>query len=148
MEAHVNGGIQTRGSHHAHGRAEYVVKHLELGYATTAARARGRTVDTAHALIDRGYTRETLYVALTRARCSTTLFVPTVDAIGLDAERPPSPAAGAIEILVSLTEQEAAPQAASQVARTSDITAVRRRFSRPPVARIGGSQHARAARLA
>jgi len=46
----------------------YVIQHVELVYATTAARAQGRTVDTAHALIDHGYTRETLYVALTRAR--------------------------------------------------------------------------------
>ncbi len=127
---------------------DYVVKHVELGYATTAARAQGRTVDTAHALIDRGYTRETLYVALTRARCSTTLFVPTVEAIGLDAERPPSPAAEAIDILVSLTTQEAAQQAATQVARTSDITAVRRRYTEPPSRSAAGTHRTRSARLA
>ena len=123
-------------------------KHLELGYATTAARAQGRTVDTAHALIDRGYTRETLYVALTRARCTTTLFVPTVEAIGLDAERPPSPAAEAIDILASLTTQQAAQLAATQVARRSDLSSVRRQYSEPRSRSTSSTERIRCAQLA
>jgi hypothetical protein len=47
---------------------DYVRDHVELGYATTVHRAQGRTVDTAHALIDDNATRESLYVAITRAR--------------------------------------------------------------------------------
>ncbi len=31
--------------------AHYVAEHVELGYATTAHRAQGRTVDTAHAIV-------------------------------------------------------------------------------------------------
>jgi ATP-dependent exoDNAse (exonuclease V) alpha subunit len=59
--------------------AEYVADHVELGYATTAYRAQGRTVDTAHALISPGATRESLYVAATRARQANTLYVDTTN---------------------------------------------------------------------
>jgi len=57
--------------------ADYVAEHVELGYATTAHRAQGRTVDTAHALVAPGATREVLYVAATRGRESNRLYVDT-----------------------------------------------------------------------
>ena len=57
--------------------ADYVAEHVELGYATTAHRAQGRTVDTAHALVAPGATREVLYVAATRGRDSNRLYVDT-----------------------------------------------------------------------
>lgn len=127
---------------------DYVVKHLELGYATTATRGQGRTVDTAHAFIDRGYTRETLYVALTRARRSTTLFVATDEAIALDAERPPSPASEATDILASLTARQPAQLAATQVARQSDLTSVRRHYSEPRIRSTPHAERTRCAQLA
>ena len=42
--------------------AAYVAEHLELAYASSAHRAQGRTVDTAHALVSPTTTREVLYV--------------------------------------------------------------------------------------
>jgi hypothetical protein len=48
--------------------ADYVAGHVELGYAVTAHRAQGATVDTAHVVATRTMTREQLYVALTRGR--------------------------------------------------------------------------------
>ena len=123
---------------------DYVVKHVELGYATTAARAQGRTVDTAHALIDRGHTRETLYVALTRARLKTTLFVPTDGALGLDAERPPSLTCEATDILATLTNQQPAQRSATEVARHSDLTSVRRQYIQPPTPSIATANRTRA----
>jgi hypothetical protein len=57
--------------------AAYVREHVELGYASTAHRAQGRTVDTAHALISATTTREVLYVAATRGRESNRLYVDT-----------------------------------------------------------------------
>ena len=56
--------------------AEYTAEHVELGYATTAFRAQGATVDTAHAVISGpSMTREVLYVALTRAREANVAYV-------------------------------------------------------------------------
>jgi conjugative relaxase-like TrwC/TraI family protein len=73
--------------------ADYVSQHVELGYATTAHRAQGRTVDTAHAFVSVTTQREVLYVAATRGRESNRLYVDTMydpDADtqhGLPAER-------------------------------------------------------------
>ncbi|MGO9899918.1 MAG: MobF family relaxase [Solirubrobacteraceae bacterium] len=55
--------------------AEYAAEHVELAYATTAHRAQGRTVDTAHAMVSGSTTREVLYVAATRGRESNKLYV-------------------------------------------------------------------------
>jgi len=58
--------------------AAYVAEDVELGYATTAFRAQGATVDTAHAVISGpSMTREVLYVAMTRARESNRAYVCT-----------------------------------------------------------------------
>jgi conjugative relaxase-like TrwC/TraI family protein len=55
--------------------AAYVAAHVELGYATTAHRAQGDTVDTAHTLVRPETTRELLYVGMTRARESNAAYV-------------------------------------------------------------------------
>ncbi len=57
--------------------ADYVAEHVELAYATTAHRAQGRTVDSAHAMVTSTTTREALYVAVTRGRQSNRLYVDT-----------------------------------------------------------------------
>ena len=58
--------------------AAYVAKHVELGYAITAHRAQGSTVDTAHAIVHSPeVTRESLYVAMTRGRESNRVYVAT-----------------------------------------------------------------------
>ncbi|MGO4363339.1 MobF family relaxase [Terrabacter sp. RAF57] len=58
--------------------AEYVSAHVELGYATTAHRAQGRTVDTTHAFVTSTTMREPLYVMATRGRESNILYVDTM----------------------------------------------------------------------
>ncbi|WP_330474620.1 MobF family relaxase [Terrabacter sp. C0L_2] len=71
--------------------AQYVREHLELGYATTAHRAQGRTVDTTHAFVTATTMREPLYVMATRGRESNTLYVDTVyDPDAATAHRSPS----------------------------------------------------------
>jgi conjugative relaxase-like TrwC/TraI family protein len=57
--------------------ADYVTEHVELAYATTAYRAQGRTLDTAHVLVQAATTREALYVAATRGRQANHLYVDT-----------------------------------------------------------------------
>jgi hypothetical protein len=51
---------------------------VELGYATTAHRAQGRTVDTAHAFVSATTLREPLYVMATRGRESNRFYVDTM----------------------------------------------------------------------
>jgi hypothetical protein len=58
--------------------AGYVREHVELGYATTAHRAQGRTLDTAHAYVTATTLREPLYVMATRGRESNRLYVDTM----------------------------------------------------------------------
>lgn len=55
--------------------AEYVADHVDLGYAVTAHRAQGITVDTAHVVVTTSTTRENLYVSMTRGRDSNIAYV-------------------------------------------------------------------------
>ena len=55
--------------------AEYVRDHLELGYASTAHRAQGRTVTTAHVYLSAATPRESLYVMATRGRENNQLYL-------------------------------------------------------------------------
>jgi conjugative relaxase-like TrwC/TraI family protein len=55
--------------------AEYVAEHLDLGYAVTAHRAQGVTVDTAHVVVTATTTRENLYVSMTRGREANIAYV-------------------------------------------------------------------------
>ncbi|TSD65707.1 AAA family ATPase [Aeromicrobium piscarium] len=55
--------------------AAYVRASVDLGYATTAHRAQGMTVDTAHVVASGRTNRENLYVSMTRGRRSNTVYV-------------------------------------------------------------------------
>lgn len=55
--------------------AAYVRESVDLGYATTAHRAQGMTVDTAHVVASGRTNRENLYVSMTRGRRSNTVYV-------------------------------------------------------------------------
>jgi conjugative relaxase-like TrwC/TraI family protein len=53
----------------------YVADHVDLGYAVTAHRAQGITVDTAHVLVEPTTTRENFYVAMTRGKHANNAYV-------------------------------------------------------------------------
>ncbi|PAK94916.1 conjugal transfer protein [Brevibacterium casei] len=53
----------------------YVADHVDLGYAVTAHRAQGVTVDTAHVLVEPTTTRENFYVAMTRGKHANRAYV-------------------------------------------------------------------------
>jgi hypothetical protein len=55
----------------------YVQQSVELAYATTAHRAQGSTVDTAHLLVTDQLTRALLYVGMTRGRHANHAYVAT-----------------------------------------------------------------------
>jgi ATP-dependent exoDNAse (exonuclease V) alpha subunit len=57
--------------------AHYVAEHVQLGYAITAHRAQGATIDTSHVIVTPGMTHEALYVAMTRGRHANTTYVIT-----------------------------------------------------------------------
>jgi conjugative relaxase-like TrwC/TraI family protein len=85
-----DGSLKAR--HHGHHGtitlpANYVTAHVELLYATTVHRAQGATVDTTHALITEDMTRETLYVAATRARQHTTFYAITHQVLPHDEDQ-------------------------------------------------------------
>ncbi|MGW1819079.1 MobF family relaxase [Streptomyces sp. NPDC002125] len=73
-----NGDIEVRHTDHG-GRtvlpAEYVAKHVELGYASTGHRGQGATVDTGSGLLTRRTARESAYVQTTRGRQENRLYV-------------------------------------------------------------------------
>lgn len=80
IRVHRNGSAEVR----RHGRrwgsavllpAEYMKRHVELGYAFTSHRAQGITTDTAHVVIASSTTRENFYVAMTRGREANTAYV-------------------------------------------------------------------------
>jgi conjugative relaxase-like TrwC/TraI family protein len=105
--------------------AGYVRAHVELLYATTAHRAQGATVDTAHPLITGGMTREMLYVLASRARERTTLYIATHDLLPLDEDQRTDRARSdprsyaAREILQNILAAEGAELSATETIRTS-----------------------------
>ena len=87
LHAHADGSLTVRrpGARGRRGRvtlpARYVAEHVELGYAITAHRAQGATVDSAHLLVhSSSMTREAFYVAMTRGRQTNTAYVATDEA--------------------------------------------------------------------
>ena len=105
--------------------AAYVAEHVELLYATTAHRAQGSTVDSAHPLITPELGREILYVLLSRARERTTLYVATHDGPSLELEhhvdraRFDPGAYLAREVLENILTSEASEPSATEAIRTA-----------------------------
>ncbi|MTV27683.1 TSUP family transporter [Nitriliruptoraceae bacterium ZYF776] len=90
VEIRDSGGVVARRHHddaHIELPADYLAEHAHLGYAITAHRAQGMTVDVAHALVGPDDTHQRLYVAATRGRTSNHLWVTT---------DPPAPVEGAL----------------------------------------------------
>jgi len=79
--------------------ATYVDQHVELGYAMTAHRAQGRTVDTAHAFVTATTTREPLYVMASRGRDSNRLYVDTAYDPDVDTAHEPAAEVDAVGVL-------------------------------------------------
>ncbi len=94
--------------------AAYAAAHLELGYATTAHRAQGRTVDTAHAFVSATTTRESLYVMATRGRTANQLYVDTTYDPDADTLHTPTPEAAAVDVLSHVINTPAAQMSATK----------------------------------
>ena len=95
--------------------ADYVAQHVELGYATTAYRSQGRTIDTTHSMVSPTTTREVLYVAVTPGGKSKMVYVDTTfdpdPATGHDGT---IPLQDAHEVLVGVLANEGADRSAHE----------------------------------
>jgi len=79
--------------------AGYAAEHVELGYATTAHRAQGRTVDTCHAFISATQVREVAYVAATRGKEGNFMYVDTMYDPDPQTSHGPIAATPAVDVL-------------------------------------------------
>jgi conjugative relaxase-like TrwC/TraI family protein len=105
--------------------SSYVREHVELAYATTAHRAQGRTVDSAHAYVSPTTTREVLYVALTRGSKSNHLYVDThYDPDPSTGHDGLSETASAMEVLAGVLRHEGADVSATDMIRQSQTQSV------------------------
>jgi hypothetical protein len=104
--------------------AQYVAAHVELAYATTAHRAQGANVDTAHVIVSPTTTREALYVAATRGRHANHFYV--------DIAHDPDPATGhpqttptqdTGQVLVTILANQGADISAHETLRRAHQTA-------------------------
>jgi ATP-dependent exoDNAse (exonuclease V) alpha subunit len=121
---HRNGDLTVRHQHRASSVRlphSYVEAHVELGYATTAARAQGRTVDTTHVLVDETMSREALYVAATRGRHHTQLYVADETLLSVEAERPPAPEVDPHDRLTTILGRRGGERSATETRRQASV---------------------------
>jgi ATP-dependent exoDNAse (exonuclease V) alpha subunit len=102
---------------------DYVRDHVELGYASTAHRAQGRTVDTAHAYIAHSGTRESLYVMATRGRDSNRLYVDTTCDSDASTDHGATADLDPLDVLRGVVATSTADTAATEVRRLEHVAA-------------------------
>jgi conjugative relaxase-like TrwC/TraI family protein len=101
--------------------AEYVADHVELGYASTIARAQGITVDTARVLVDStAMDRANLYVALTRGRHLNHVSLATRDEVDTTMDRPTRPDRDARQMLATILDHDGDLSATEQLQAEQD----------------------------
>jgi DNA primase catalytic core len=95
--------------------ADYVAAHVELGYAATIHRVQGMTVDTSHAMVGVGMTRNELYTAITRGADSNRVYVETDDVLDLDPHRQPDLERAVLNALKGVLDRDGEEKSASRV---------------------------------
>lgn len=119
---HDDGALTVRHLRHC-GRvrlpAGYVAGDVELGYAATAHRAQGDTVDTAHPVITEQMSREALYVLASRARHETTLYVVCDQLVDIASEHAPPARRTARQVLEGVLAHESAERSATETLRAA-----------------------------
>jgi hypothetical protein len=96
--------------------SDYVAEHVELGYAATAHRAQGMTVDATYAVLRAGMSRELAYVALTRGRQENHAYVAT-DIPDLAYDGAPAPEQTGRQILQQILATTGAQTSATETLR-------------------------------
>ena len=113
---HTDGSVTARRAGYRFGAsivlpAPYVAERLDLGYAATAHRSQGITVDTAHVLVTEATTRENLYVGLTRGRQHNHAWIATDQP---DDQRHTAHPASARDVLEAVLRNQGAESSAHQ----------------------------------
>ncbi len=102
---------------------DYVESAVELGYATTAHRSQGITVDAGHTVVTQGrLTRELLYVSMTRGRAGNYAYISENDPLD-DEPLDPSLQASWREILGEVLAAEGAERTAHEIRDAEQSTA-------------------------
>jgi conjugative relaxase-like TrwC/TraI family protein len=102
---------------------DYVETSVELGYATTAHRSQGLTVDTGHTVVTQGrLTRELLYVSMTRGRAGNHAYVSENDPLD-DEPLDPALQPSWQQILAAVLAAEGAERTAHEVRDSEKKTA-------------------------
>ena len=110
---------------------EYIEQHTDLAYAGNVHAAEGRTVDTAHLVVDELAGRESFYVGMTRGRERNTAYVVTERARAAESRRRPRAAPGIedperaedaapphrLTVLAGVLEREQAERTATETMR-------------------------------
>jgi len=95
--------------------ADYVAAHVELGYAATIHRVQGMTVETSHAMVGVGMTRNELYTAITRGALSNRVYVETDDVLDLDPHRQPDQERAVLNALKGVLDRDGEEMSASRM---------------------------------
>ena len=128
IKRHRNGALRVEHlTHRGHVTlpADYVAAQVQLLYATTAHRAQGTTVGTAHALITPEMSRESFYVTASRARHGTIFYTATHDLLPLDedgrldAARTDPRSYAAREVLENVLAREGTEPSATETIRVA-----------------------------
>jgi DNA primase catalytic core len=104
---------------------DYVVNHVQLGYATTVHSAQGMTTDSAHVVVTGEESRQLLYVALSRGRASNHAYLVTAtdgephSAIEQDALLPPT----AVDMLTDILHRDGSDRSATTKLREAESPA-------------------------
>jgi conjugative relaxase-like TrwC/TraI family protein len=124
--------------------AGYVHEHVELAYATTAYRAQGATVDTAHALINATTPREVLYVGATRGRELNGIYVDTFYDPDHDTSHGPIPETPVADVLARVLANRGTDLAAHTTAEQAQHDAnslVRLEQEYTTIAKVAEADH-------
>lgn len=105
--------------------AAYVRQHIDLGYASTVARAQGITADTARVVVEPGMTRQEFYMAMTRGRESNSAYVPVEDHLDADIERAPDARTDAEWVLRGVLARDGREKSATETMREELVLADR-----------------------
>jgi hypothetical protein len=118
--------------------ATYVARNVELGYAVTVHRAQGLTCDTTHAVLTDSSAREQLYVAVSRARQRTHIYL----ARDTDADSPhtsvtPASAPPTVRALADCIRRSSAEPSALESLRRNREPSAAAAVSSPARASVG-----------